>query len=126
MFAVTRFPSPEPLAKEEPLCSSSVSVPEQQRPPARVREAWANRHTYDLVKRYMTRPAEELYHTAEDPYEMTNLADDPAAAEIKARLSAELDSWMQQQGDPGAPQDTSEAIQAARRGKHLYGTRPKP
>ncbi|MBN2128517.1 MAG: sulfatase [Sedimentisphaerales bacterium] len=91
-----------------------------------VREAWADRHTYDLVKRYMTRPAEELYHTAQDPYEMTNLADDPAAADIKAPLSAELDRWMKQQGDPGAPQDTSEAIQAARRGKHLYGARPKP
>ena len=91
-----------------------------------VRQAWADRHTYDLVKRYMTRPAEQLYHTAQDPYEMTNLADDPAAADIKARLSAELDRWMKGQGDPGAPQDTSEAIQAARRGKHLYGTRPRP
>jgi uncharacterized sulfatase len=86
-----------------------------------VRDAWSDPHTYDLVKRYVHRPAEELYHTAKDPYEMTNLADDPAAAGVKNRLSAELDRWMETQGDPGVPQDTHEAIQAARRGQHMYG-----
>ena len=60
--------------------------------------------------------------------------DDPRAAlqqaaeaqEIrKQRLRAELDRWMISQGDPGVPQDTQEAIQAARRGEHLYGpTKP--
>jgi len=91
-----------------------------------VREAWANPHTYDLVKRYTRRPAEQLYRTAEDPYEMANLADDPAAAGVKARLSAELDRWMKEQGDPGAPQDTHEAIEAARRGAHIYGPSSEP
>ena len=62
-----------------------------------------------------------MYHTAEDPYEMTNLAGAPALADVKARLIAELDRWMAQQGDPGAPQDTHKAIEAARRGKHIYG-----
>ena len=85
-----------------------------------VREAWINAHTYKLVKRYMRRPAEQLYHTAEDPYELTNLADDPSHAAVKARLTAELDRWMAAQGDPGAAQDTQKAIQAARRGAHLY------
>jgi len=87
-----------------------------------VSEAWANRHTYNLVKRYMSRPAEQLYHTATDPYEMKNLADDPATSAIKKRLSTELDHWMHKQGDPGAPQDTSEALEAARRGRHMYGS----
>ncbi len=87
-----------------------------------VREAWANDQTYDLVKRYVRRPAEQLYHTAEDPYEMTNLADNPAVSGVKARLSAELDRWMKEQGDPGAPQDTHKAIEAARRGAHIYGS----
>jgi N-sulfoglucosamine sulfohydrolase len=86
-----------------------------------VRESWQNAATYDLVKRYQQRPAEELYHTAKDPYEMTNLADGKRAAVIKARLSAELDRWMASQGDPGVAQDTKEAIQAARRGEHLHG-----
>jgi uncharacterized sulfatase len=52
---------------------------------------------------------------------MNNLAADPAHSEIKARLSAELDRWMKSQGDPGVPQDTHKAHQAARRGQHLYG-----
>jgi len=90
-----------------------------------VREAWANQHTYDLVKRYMTRPAEELYHTADDPYELTNLVADEDIAAIKAKLSAELDRWMKAQGDPGAPEDTAEALRASRQGRHLYGTPPR-
>jgi N-sulfoglucosamine sulfohydrolase len=47
------------------------------------------------------RPAEELYDLESDPYEMKNLADDPKSAGIKARLSAQLDAWMTQQGDKG-------------------------
>jgi uncharacterized sulfatase len=76
--------------------------------------------TYRLIKRYMTRPAEELYHTTNDPYEMTNLVTDSKSAAIKLRLSAELDHWLAQQGDPGAPMDTLEALEAARNGKHKY------
>lgn len=85
-----------------------------------VREAWHNPHTYDLVKRYLHRPPEQLYNTAEDPYEMTNLVQDPEYAAIKIQLSRELDHWMTAEGDPGIPQDTHEAVQAARKGKHLY------
>ena len=77
-------------------------------------------HLYALVKRYMVRPAEQLYHTAKDTYEMKDLARDPGHAAIKARLAAELDRWMKAQGDPGAPQDTRKALQASRQGKHLY------
>ncbi|MHC4170882.1 MAG: heparan N-sulfatase, partial [Planctomycetota bacterium] len=91
-----------------------------------IRDAWTQPHTYDMVKRYMHRPAEQLYNTAEDPYELTNLADDPALASVKSRLSAELDRWMKAQGDPGAPQDTHDAIQAARRGQHMYGVPSAP
>ncbi len=85
-----------------------------------VREAWTDQQTYQLVKRYMRRPAEQLYHTAQDPYEMTNLIDDPATADTKRRLSDALDTWLKAQGDPGAEQDTQRAIQAARRGEHLF------
>lgn len=86
--------------------------------------AWQNEATYKLVKRYMSRPAEELYHTAVDRYEMTNLADKPEHAAIKAKLSAELDRWMTEQQDPGIPQDTSDAHQAAKAGEHLYFPKP--
>jgi len=91
-----------------------------------ISNAWNNPNIYDLVKRYMHRPAEQLYNTAEDPYELKNIAGNPAFSDIKARLSAELDRWMKEQGDPGAPQDTHEAIQAARRGKHMYGSASRP
>ena len=85
-----------------------------------VRDSWENPHTYKLVKRYMRRPAEQLYHTAEDPYEMNNLAKDPLHAKRLAELRAELDRWMKEQGDPGAPMDTFESYRAARAGKHLH------
>ena len=86
-----------------------------------VREAWINPHTYRLVKRYMSRPSEELYNSVADPYELNNLA---KASEHKSRvrvLSAELDHWMKEQGDPGINVDTHKSIEAARQGKHLYG-----
>ena len=84
-------------------------------------EAWNDPKAYELVKRYTRRPPEELYHTAIDPFEINNLASDPNFAEIKKRLSHELDAWMKAQGDPGIEQDTRAAIQAAKKGKHLYG-----
>jgi len=76
--------------------------------------------TYALVKRYSVRPPEQLYHTAVDPYEMTNLAMDAASKPIISRLANELDRWMRSQGDPGAPQDTIESLTASRKGKHRF------
>ena len=64
-----------------------------------VRDSWNNPHTYKVVRRYMRRPAEQLYHTAEDPYEMSNLAGTPEFSEIQKKLSMELDRWMKRQGD---------------------------
>lgn len=81
-----------------------------------------DRPTYELVKRYLSRPPEQLYLTAEDPYEMNNLADDSGYAEIKATLAAELDRWMKTEGDPGAAVDTVEALKASRQGNHLHGS----
>jgi uncharacterized sulfatase len=79
------------------------------------------RDVYERVKRYMRRPAEQLYLTAEDPYELKNVAGDAAYSKTKAKLSAALDAWMKSQGDPGVAVDTVEALQAARRGQHLHG-----
>ena len=88
-----------------------------------VRDSWNNPRTYKVVRRYMRRPAEQLYHTAEDPYEMSNLAGTPEFSEIQKKLSMELDRWMKRQGDPGAPQDTQRAHKAAKEGKHLDGAK---
>lgn len=79
-----------------------------------------NKKAYELVKRYLHRPAEQLYDTQEDPYELNNLAENPDYADIKAELSARLDKWMNQQGDPGAVMDTEKYYQSAREKKHLY------
>lgn len=76
---------------------------------------------YERVKRYMTRPAEQLYLTVEDPYEMTNLANSANVAATQQRLSDALDQWMKAQADPGAAVDTVEALKASRRGQHLHG-----
>lgn len=76
---------------------------------------------YDRVKRYMLRPKEQFYLTKDDPYEMKNLAGDKEYQKPKSQLSAALDKWMKAQSDPGAAVDTQKALQAARRGNHLYG-----
>ena len=88
--------------------------------------AWNDPRTYNLVKRYTHRPAEQLYHTAEDPFEMTNLAGNRQYEDVMAQFRAELDRWLAAQGDPGTPQDTDEAIRAARRGEHLCFPPGKP
>ena len=53
------------------------------------------------VRMFQYRPAEELYNLIKDPYELNNLADDPARQKILASLGKKLDAWMKQQGDPG-------------------------
>ena len=40
-------------------------------------------------------------------------------AEAKKRLSAKLDRWMREQGDPGAALDTQAQWRAAKQGKHF-------
>ncbi len=48
------------------------------------------------------RPAEELYDVASDPDQLQNVAAAPEHAEAKAKLRAELDSWMKAMEDPRA------------------------
>lgn len=79
--------------------------------------------SYQLVKRYIRRPPEELYLVKEDIFELKNLIDDPHYQDIKKKLSKALDVWMESQHDPGSPVDTREALESARKGKHLHGRR---
>ncbi|WP_367873980.1 sulfatase/phosphatase domain-containing protein [Luteolibacter sp. Populi] len=69
-------------------------------------KAWlfANRDT-EFGRRYFDiafakRPREELYDLAKDPYETTNLASDPAYAEIRSQLEAKLLAELERTGDP--------------------------
>jgi uncharacterized sulfatase len=69
-------------------------------------DSWAERAKTDpaaaaVVRRYHTRPAEELYDLAADPWELKNLAADPRHAERLRVLRADLDAWMRDQGDEG-------------------------
>jgi N-sulfoglucosamine sulfohydrolase len=47
------------------------------------------------------KPAEELYDLTKDPYEVHNVADDPAYADVKKRLRAELEAWRKSVNDQG-------------------------
>ncbi len=47
-----------------------------------------------------TRPAEELYDIAADPYQLRNLAADEAYAAVRERLAAQLDAELRRTGDP--------------------------
>jgi uncharacterized sulfatase len=52
------------------------------------------------VLAYQKRPPAELYQLNEDPWELTNLINEPAHAERAASLSKQLDAWMSETKDP--------------------------
>lgn len=69
-------------------------------------DSWVEKAKTDLaaaavVRRYHTRPAEELYDLKADPAELKNLAADPAHADRIKALRGDLDKWMKEQGDEG-------------------------
>lgn len=51
------------------------------------------------------RPAEELYDLKRDPWQLANVADDPAHADAKRELRGSLDDWMRATADPRAEGD---------------------
>ena len=58
-----------------------------------------NKKAQKLVRIYQERPEYEFYDLERDPYELNNLADDPAHAATIQKLKATLASWIDQQGD---------------------------
>ena len=83
-------------------------------------DSWESPRTYALVQRYMKRPAESLFHTASDPYELQDLIGSDATQSIERELRNELDRWLVSQGDPGVEQDTQRSLRAAKRGEHRF------
>ncbi len=59
-----------------------------------------HRKLYDLA--FGKRPAEELYDLSRDPEQLLNLAEDPAYAEIRDKLSEQLMGQLVATGDPRA------------------------
>jgi arylsulfatase A-like enzyme len=56
-------------------------------------------HAKQVIERYSHRPAEELYDVQADPYELKNVAEDPAHTEALAGLRERLKQWRLQQGE---------------------------
>jgi len=53
---------------------------------------------FDLA--FAKRPAEELYELAKDQDQLNNVAEQPAYADVKKKLRAQLDGWMKETQDP--------------------------
>jgi N-sulfoglucosamine sulfohydrolase len=58
-------------------------------------------HAQKVVYRFQHRPAEELYDSENDPWNLENLSDHPEFQSVKIQLSKALDDWMRDQGDGG-------------------------
>jgi uncharacterized sulfatase len=54
-----------------------------------------------FAKKFIKRPKLELYDISNDPYCLNNLIDNPEKEPVLKRLSANLEKWMQEQGDMG-------------------------
>jgi arylsulfatase A-like enzyme len=50
-----------------------------------------------------------LYHDAQDPYQLNNLAENPAYTELQSDMEAKLQAWLNRLGDPF---DTSAGVMA--------------
>lgn len=64
-----------------------------------VADAWRGVRTQRyMYARYRDKPW-VLYDLEKDPYEMENLADDPAAASLVAEMDTSIEGWMRKTGD---------------------------
>lgn len=62
-------------------------------------------HAKFLIDRFVWRPEIEFYDTKEDPWEMNNLANSPKHRKRIENMKAELEKWMESQGDKGVGMD---------------------
>ena len=74
-----------------------------------------------LVDVIQHHPAEELYDTRADPYELNNIADKPEMKETLDKMRAGLKEWMASQGDKGVKTGAGKAA----RDKDRAGKRKK-
>lgn len=57
----------------------------------------------EKVRMYEFRPADELYDTHADPFELDNLAGQPRYRGLLDSMRSRLQAWMREQGDLGVP-----------------------
>ncbi len=79
----------------------AANTPKNQMWASWVEKAKSDSFAASRVEAFSRRPGEELYDMEKDPYQMHNIAADPAYAAEKKRLAALLKKWMEQQGDKG-------------------------
>ena len=98
-----------------------LTAKDKQNPISLLYQSWlknaVNEEQLDWVKHYKKRPFEELYNLENDPYEKNNLADQADYLEIKKSLEAQLQSWMDQQGDLGIESEMKAISRQDRTGK---------
>ncbi|MCC6489849.1 MAG: sulfatase [Candidatus Hydrogenedentes bacterium] len=71
------------------------------------------------------RPREELYDRKTDPWELTNLAEDPEYAKVLAELRKILDTWIRETNDQGQTPET-EAVYDADLAVYLESRKDEP
>lgn len=103
-----RLDSSEDPSVEELENETRVTLPDEDAGPTkawlvRARNTAEWREHFDWV--YGKRPKYELYDLAKDPHETTNVADDPAYAEVKEALEKELMEELTSTGDPRLIED---------------------
>ncbi len=69
------------------------------------RDAQTSAEAKKWVDRFLYRPELELYETDKDPWELNNLASDPAMKKVIEKMKKELIAWMKWQNDPGKSLD---------------------
>jgi len=70
-----------------------------------LKSAEQNESAKYTVKRFVKRPAVELYNLINDPWELNNLANDTQYAKKIAKMKSKLEEWMKEQGDTGNNMD---------------------
>ena len=80
----------------------------------RMRQLFADGKLNADQAKFMTahRPEAELYDLQSDPFELLNLADDPAHRATLKRLRQQLDAWIADTHDQGAMPEDSRAVAA--------------
>jgi uncharacterized sulfatase len=71
-----------------------------------------------------TKPAEELYDTQTDPFEIHNLAQDPRHRMTLQRLRLKLEDWQKETGDLGLIPEPELSVIEERRGYRMGGSSP--
>lgn len=97
-----------PPTKDELTNQTSVTYPDDDASPTK---AFLVMHRNDPAvkplyeRNYGKRPRIELYDLKKDPSQMTNVADDPSYAKVKAELTKRLMNELEASGDPRLIED---------------------